>query len=232
MKVLSVTSDLLIPTRIYKLGSNISTFGVYYSPTVVYFGDEHLSYAILALFILTIFVCIPTITLVLYPFQFFQRFLSMFPFHWHYLHSFVDSFQGCYKDGTEPGTFDYRWFSVLPLLLRLIMFIIFTLTLSMMFYVYAVITLTVVLLVIINVQPFKKSATRYPSTDPIFFILLSLIFVTSIGRDITSRENLFFYYSTLTMLGLSVVVSIAYITFFITLWLARRVKWIHELISR
>ena len=233
IKVLSVTSDLLIPTRIYKLGSNISTLGVYYSPTVVYFGDEHLPYVILALFILTIFVCVPTITLVLYPFQFFQRFLSMFPFHWHYLHAFVDSFQGCYKDGTEPGTCDCRWFSVLPLLLRLMIFIIFTSTLSMMFYVYAVITLTVLLLVIVNVQPFKKSAVRYPSTDPIFLILLSLIFVTNIGRDIsTSRENLFFYYSTTTMLGLSVVVSIVYITFFITLWLARRVKWIHEMISR
>ena len=166
IKVLSVTSDLLIPTRIYKLGSNISTLGVYYSPTVVYFGDEHLPYA------------------------------------------------------------------VLPLLFRLMIFIIFTLTLSMMFYVYAVITLTVLLLVIVNVQPFKKSAVRYPSTDPIFLILLSLIFVTNIGRDVTSRENLSFYYSTTTMLGLSVVVSIAYITFLIILWLARRVKWIHELISR
>ena len=232
IKVLSVTSDLLIPTRIYKLGSNVTTFGVYYSPTIVFFGEEHLPYAILALFILTIFVCVPTITLVLYPFQFFQRCLSMFPFHWHYLHAFVDSFQGCYKDGTEPGTCDCRWFSVLPLLLRLMMFIIFTSTLSMMFFVYAVITLTVLLLVIINVQPFKKSAVRYPSTDPTFLILLSLIFVTNMGRDVTSRENLFFHYSIVTMLALSVVVPTTYIVFFITLWLVRRVKWIHQLINR
>ena len=25
----------------------------------------------------------------------------------------LDSFQGCYKDGTEPGTFDCRWFQLL-----------------------------------------------------------------------------------------------------------------------
>ena len=232
VKVLSVTSDLLIPTRIYKLGSNISTFGVYYSLAVVFFGEEHLPYAILALFILTIFVCVPTITLVLYPFQFFQKFLSLFPFHWHYLHAFVDSFQGCYKDGTEPGTYDCRWFSVLPLLLRLTIVIIFASILSMMFFVYAVITLTVLLLVIINVQPFKKSAVRYPSTDPTFLILLSLIFVTNMGRDVTSRENLFFHYSIMTILVLSVVIPITYIAFFITLWLIRRVKWIHQLINR
>ena len=101
----------------------------------------------------------------------------------------------------------------------------------MMFFVYAVITLTVVLLVIINVQSFKKSAVRYPSTDPIFLILLSLIFVTNMGRDITSRENLFFHY-IMTMLALSVVIPITYIAFFITLWLVRRVKWIHHLINR
>ena len=102
----------------------------------------------------------------------------------------------------------------------------------MMFFVYAVITLTVVLLAIINVQPFKKSAVRYPSNDPIFFILLSLTFITIIGIDVTSRENIFFNYSTMTMLIFSVIVPIIYITFFITLWLARRVKWIHQLIDK
>ena len=230
-KVLSITSDLLIPTQIHKLGSNRSTFGVYYSPTIVWFGDEHLPYAILALVIFTLFVGIPTTTLILYPFQFFQKFLSIFPFHWHYLHAFVDSFQGCYKDGTEHGTFDCRWFSVLPLLLRLTMFIIFTSTQSMMFFVYTVITLSVLLITIINVQPFKKSAVRYPSTDPVFLILLSLIFVTNIGRDVTSRENLFLHYSVLTMLVLTAIASIIYIAFFISLWLAVRIKRILQLVN-
>ena len=42
VKVLSVSADLLIPTKIYKLGSSEVQFGLYYSPTVQYFGDEHL----------------------------------------------------------------------------------------------------------------------------------------------------------------------------------------------
>ena len=214
-KVMNVTSDLLIPSQIYRLGSNTSTFGVYYSPTVVFFGEEHLPYAILAIFILTLFECIPAIILILYPFRFFQKFLSLFPFHWHYLHAFVDSFQGCYKDGTEPGTFDYRWFSVLLLLLRLILFIIFTLTLSMMSFVYAVLDLVVTLIAIINVQPFKKTAVCYPSNYPIFLVLLSLFFVINIGRDVASRENIYFYYSALIMLVLSAVVPInLYIIFY------------------
>ena len=117
MKLLSVSSDLLIPTQIHKLGSNISTFGLYYSPTVVYFGKEHLPYAILAIIVLTVFVCVPIVILLLYPFQFFQRLLSFFPLNWQFLHAFIDSFQGSYKDGTELGTYDCRLISALQLLL-------------------------------------------------------------------------------------------------------------------
>ena len=59
IKILSITSDLLIPTRIYQLGSNILTLGLFYSPTIVYFGEEHLPHAILAIFI--------SIVIFLYP---------------------------------------------------------------------------------------------------------------------------------------------------------------------
>ena len=111
IKILSVTSDLLIPTQIYQLGSNVSTFGLYYSPTVVYFGKDHLLYGILAVIILALFVGIPTVILILYPFQCFQTILSVVPLNWLFLRAFIDSFQGCYKDGTEPGTFDCRWWT-------------------------------------------------------------------------------------------------------------------------
>ena len=49
IKILNVTADVLIPTQIHQLASNKSTFGVYYSPSISYFSDQHLPYAILAL---------------------------------------------------------------------------------------------------------------------------------------------------------------------------------------
>ena len=54
VKVLSVTADLLIPTRVYELGTSKSqsTLRLYYSPTVQYFGDEHLPYAIITILFL------------------------------------------------------------------------------------------------------------------------------------------------------------------------------------
>ena len=108
----------------YRLGANSSTLGLYCSPSIRYFGDEYLPYAILAVIILALLVFVPIIILFLYTFLIFQKFLSLFPFNWHFLHAVVDSVQGCYKDGTEPGTFDYCCISVLIILIQLVLAII------------------------------------------------------------------------------------------------------------
>ena len=92
IKVLNVSFDMLTPTKIYQLNSNSSTFGLYYSPSVLYFGDQHLPYAVLTIIITTLFVSIPTIIFIPYPCQLFQKFLSLVPINWHFLHAFVDSF--------------------------------------------------------------------------------------------------------------------------------------------
>ena len=126
VKVLSVSSDLLMYVHIHSLGSKSST-RLYYDPTLHYFGEKHLPFAILALIFLTLFILFPTLVLALYPFKFFQKFLSILPIRWHFLYAFVDSFQGCYKDGTEPETLDCRLFAQFGLFFRLAFFVIYAL---------------------------------------------------------------------------------------------------------
>ena len=183
-KLLIVSADLLIPTKIYQLSSNKTALGLYYSPTVEYFGDTHLPYAILAIVILAVFVFIPTVIIIFYPLQSFQKFLSFFPLNWHFLHAFVDSVQGNYKDGTDHGTIDCRWFCSIILLSRLYLFIIFSVTLTMMYYVYAVIVLVTFLIAIINIDPFKKVLVHSFVTDLIFFFLFTLLYIANLGRQI------------------------------------------------
>ena len=108
IKILSMIFDLLVPTQVYELhqdGYNY-TFRLYYSGDIEYFGKEHLPYAILAIIVSIVFVVLPLTVLVLYPFAFFQKFLDCIPVRWHILHTFMDAFQGVYKDGTEPDTRD------------------------------------------------------------------------------------------------------------------------------
>ena len=228
VKVLSVSTDILIPTTIYKLGSSKEQFGLYYTPTVHYFGAEHLPYAITAIVILTLFVSIPTIVFILYPFQFFQKFLSYFPFNWHFLHAFVDSFQGCYKDGTEPGTFDCRWFSTLIHLFRLLLFVIYGMTLSMMFFVYGIIAALILSIAAINIQPFKKIASRYPLTETVFYILLILVFIAAIVRDVATTGKFFSIMFTIVFGFLTAFIPIIYIASLVSFWMISRIKWIRH----
>ena len=228
VKILSVSADLLIPTQIYQLESNTSTFGLYYSPSVTYFGPEHRPYAIMAIAILTLFVIVPSITLFLYSFQFFQKFLSFFPINWHFLHAFIDSFQGCYKDGTEPGTFDCRWFSVIALLIRPILFITFFLTLSAIFFVYASVIIAIYVTAVINIQPFKKAVTRYPSTDIIFLILLILCYVLCIGSNNPNIQQRISIRITFIIAFILVFALIAYTIILIVIWSLARLNWIKK----
>ena len=231
VKIISVSADILIPTQIYTLGSNKSTFGVYYTPSVEYFGHEHLPYAILALILLALFVCIPILTLILYPFQFFQKFLSLFPFNWHFLRAFVDSYQGCYKDGTEPRTLDCRWFSTVELLIRPILFITYGFTQSVILFVYAAMIFIIYAMLLINFQPFKTQASRYPSTDIVFFLLLSLCSFLFLGKDVTRRKTSA-YYTTISAIFAIIclgIIPIAYITGLIGFWLVSKMSCIKQL---
>ena len=222
IKVLSVTADILIPTQIFQLSSDKSKFGVYYSPSVTYFGDQHLPYAILAIILVTLFVSIPTMIFTFYSCQFFQKFLSLFPINWHFLHAFVDSFQGCYKDGTEPETFDYRWVSVLVILIRLALAIVFGITQSAVFFVYAVILVVIYVMIIVNTEPYKKAAHHSPSTDATFSILLSLLYISYLGGDIPSSEQND-YNIVMSMMGfLSAFAPVVYVIFLIGSWLVPR----------
>ena len=219
VKVLSVTCDVLIPTQVQQLGSNERQLVLYYSPSIPYFGDFHRPYAILAITILTIFVIIPTIIFILYPCNFFQRFLSLFPINWHFLHAFVDSFQGCYKNGTESGTLDCRWFSVITLIIRPLLFVIFGLTLSAMYFAYALVVLLILMIALVNIQPYKKTPSNYPPTDLMFHFLLGLFYIALLGREQSTLEIYLYFHTMWVVVSIALgFVPITYTCFLIGLW--------------
>ena len=109
--------------------------------------------------------------------------------------------------------------------------VIITQTLSMMFFVYSIIAVLLFVILAINLQPFKKTAIQYPSTDSTFMILLCIVFTANIGRDIASREK-HLYYSTMVALAFSsAIIPILYIALLFTYWLVTKAKWIHQIIN-
>ena len=120
-KILSVSLQLLVYAQLYDpAGKQAGPLMVYYDASLVYFGSTHLPFALLAIFVMCVFIVLPALVLLLYPTRAFQRCLGCCRVRWHALHAFADTFQGCYKNGTE-GTKDYRYFAGLYLIFRIVL---------------------------------------------------------------------------------------------------------------
>ena len=184
VKFINITFDLLVPVKIARI--NVTSrhndiLRLFYDATVPYFGSRHLPYAILATSVFTSFVLLPTLLLILYPFRWFQRLLSFFPFRWYILHTFMDSFYGCYKDGTQPGTRDCRWFASLFFLIRVCIYFIAALAPNVMFFPYTAMLLILFSILLFNVQPYKTAVGHYSTFNVIFILLLALLYISCVG---------------------------------------------------
>ena len=118
-KILVVSYTFLTTTTLYNSsGSNWHT-AVYYDAASLFFSTQHLPFVILAITVLLLFVVMPLLFLLLYPTRSFQKYLGYCRTRYHGLDIFADVIQGYYKNGTA-GTCDYRYFSGLYLLWRII----------------------------------------------------------------------------------------------------------------
>ena len=155
VKFLSVSFDILMPTFSWDMESTIQPPVIYYDGTVEYFGQHHLPYALLAIAVLLVFTFLPILLLCLYPCRCFQRFLNRYHLSSQTLHTFMDIFQGSFKDGTN-GTRDCRYFAAVYLIIRVVLYLsvgisIVTFNTSM---ISGVLLVVVVLLAIF--QPYKE----------------------------------------------------------------------------
>ena len=153
IKFLSVSFDLLVPTRVYNVNGSLVGMYLYYDATIEYFGDKHLPYAVLALFVMLVFIFFPLLLLLLYPMRFFQRCLGCCGVRWHALHIFIDAFQGYYKDGTN-GTRDCRYFATALIICRIVLFLIYAFSPTALFYGVAALVFMGLAMAIVIMQPY------------------------------------------------------------------------------
>ena len=223
VKLQSVSFDLLVPVRVYQLnatGKLTYSFRLFYDATVPYFGSRHLPYAIIALMMVMLFAILPVLLLVLYPFRCFQKLLNLFPFHWYILHTFVEAFYGSYKDGTQPGTHDCRWFASLFILSRLCIMLISAYVQDAMYFHFSAMILTMVAILFFSVQPFKENVSHFTTINTVFVLLLA-VWYTSVVETMQSREkeqSLFKLYPVVPMI--SAILPLLYISTLTLNWLS------------
>ena len=221
-KFLSVSFNLFVPTRVYELHQHNYTYslGLFLAADIEYFGSEHLPYGILAIIMCLFFVILPVTTLFLYPFTFFQRFLNLFPGRWLiFIRTFMDAFQGCYKDGTEPGTRDCRWFSSVYFLSHFWLFVLNSFIPNTVSFIIVTIVLFNLSLFIMLVQPFKSSLARYNLLAAVFILLFVLFLLIPMGIPLSNlyMKQLTYFFIVLILFIYSA--ALFYVSFCVSYWI-------------
>ena len=118
--------------------------------------------------------------LLIYPTTCFQRCLNTCRLRSHALQIFVDTFQGHYKDSTEPGTRDCRWFAAVYFLARItVLFIIFGYSKNVMCFALTGLSTILLGIVMILIQPYKSvKANKFHTTLP--FIMAFMLFLVTL----------------------------------------------------
>ena len=207
VKFLSVSFDLLVPTHVFNIhGKSIGTY-LYYDGSLKYFGKEHLPYGVLALAVLLVFNILPLLLLCVYPCRCFQRCLNRCRLRSQLLHTFMDAFQGYFKDGTN-GTRDCRWFSALYLAVRVLFLATLSVVNTFTFWLPVAASITLLLLLLTAIiRPYKS-----PIHNNIDIFLLAMLLFPFIGvmAHVYSLAQLQFLGLSNSILGLSVLIPFGY----------------------
>ena len=208
---------ILQPVYVYSPDGRYSVFA-FNDPSIKYFGRGHLPYALPALAFVVVFILIPLLLLFLYPLRSFQTFLNNRQWQCSALHIFADTFQGCYKNGTNR-TRDYRWFAGLHLLMRFVIVVFYDVSkYQKLTIVFMIIFITLYMTTLAAFQPYKKHV--HLKLDMVLFIGLVLwsvaVLAGTLGYDGDSHFD-FILHQNILLLGC--VIPTVYLAGLILYWL-------------
>ena len=150
-------------------------------------------------------VILPVVFLVVYPMRWFQKCLNFFHIQRQSIDTFVNCYQGYYKDGTN-GTKDYRCFSITFFLLQFTNYTIFTISRSIYAYSLGALNSTLFMFIILLVQPYKKQFKEYNVIDAfmmLYFVIMLVMITAADEADIKAAQFSSGTYGVITIFGLA-----------------------------
>ena len=224
-KLLIQSVTVPAPSRIQLLSTtgNYSEVTRSLDPSINYYGNEHLPFAIFAHIILFAFVILPALLLALFPFKAFRSLLSKIKLFNHRkaaFYLFVEKFYSCYRDGLNGGK-DMRGLASLYFFLRFILLSIHQSTLELIGlsrrstgdaeiaaqFLQTILLATFAILIGI-VRPYKEAYMNILDTL-ILSTLTLLLFFPLVDRfalsNIESRIGALLFYSSVIVLCLPLV---------------------------
>ena len=172
IRLITTTQFLLTFSKLFNEKGQKLQKVLYYGGSAEYMSNKHIPLAAIAIIVSATFTAIPPLLLFLYPCSLFQNFLTRCNINSHALRTFIEIFQGCFKDGTN-GTRDFRYFSGLYFVLRIALLLMFALSIKTYILICSI-AYTIISLVIAFLQPYKRQF--YSVVDAVIFALTGVIY--------------------------------------------------------
>ena len=161
-----------MPCPIWNTSATLQWPVVYYDGTMEYLGREHLPYAILAISVLLVFTLFPILLLCLYPCRCFQRLLNKCHLQRQLLNTFVDAFQGSFKNGTN-GMGDYRYFAAVFLITRVLAYMLLGVSMTLLSNSGLIALLMGVVIILALFSPYTNAL--YTKIDIVFLTVFAVL---------------------------------------------------------
>ena len=215
VKILSVSVDLLVPVLLYdQHGHTLPQLYLFNQGDLPFLGSQHLPYACLALFFLLTFTLLPMLLLFLYPCSCFQACLNRTGCSCHPLHTFMDTFQGHYKNGTN-ATRDLRFFSGLYLLLRIVVYASTVVTYQIASYAYTTVIIAMLAVSVALARPYKTHIYNIVDAFLLYNITVLYIAFVPLAYRQSAREER----GIIPIIAVALIVILAYIPVLCIIWL-------------
>ena len=218
VKILFVTGRFLFPTHLFNgQGQKLKTVFAY-DASIQFFHTEHLPLALLSIIILLTFIAVPPLVLIFYQAAFIQKCLTRCKMNSQALRTFVEAFQGCYKDGTN-GTRDCRYFAGLYFILRIIAVALSFSTMPIPIAGSALLYWCTAVFFAL-VQPYKVYV--YNVVDAVIFALMGTIYIFIVFILIETMLSGHYSTSLLILTDVLYTLPLLYFVLFTVCWLLNR----------
>ena len=196
-KFLTVVLETFLRTDVITMERQVVATVAYIDPTVIFFSQKHIPSIVISVVIVAFIISPPITLLIIFPTACFRKCSTCLKPRWILtLQIFADTFQGCYKNGTN-GTRDYRQMAgfilalwiVSPVLVFIGTLIIFNHTRAWLAVaILGSMTMGVAILVL---EPYQHRTANISGTLLSFFIAFGSILGRDFQKDTSTELALF-----------------------------------------
>ena len=196
-----------------------------YDTSMPFHSKMHMPYMAVAIIMLLTLGALPPLILTFYQFRMLQNCLDRLRLRGVGMQCFVETFQGCYRDGTDGKT-DCRFFAGLYFILRCTCII--TMASCSSFptcFTFMIVILALFLLLLAIVQPYRKRRYNIVDSAIIFLFIAITVLQMYIGDNLHQTLQISHYFLLYHFL---LFLPLAYMVVYVVNWLYRQWKQRHN----